>query len=311
MSVSPSERSAELAAQVIGPLVLGGAVRPVRPFGPEAALAVGLEQRIADDALRSAIDEARCQAARALVPVDGLPDLEPAEWSVAAALNDLLQVTNDELSSFATRGRHATLLRATRALCGAIPPPRDHAQAIARHATFGRLLELGRSDVQLSWWTGSASFRGRPAPARLQMWPRLRRVQLAHSSAALVDMAAGLPIDPAEYLDCVRALVQCSPLTDLATLGRPSPEFRWSPSTLGLVTTHVGCNLVLRAFARRDASTTAWLRDGATQGAAALKALERASAALGPSGPAVRIAAGFTALFRAAVEAWADEATAS
>jgi hypothetical protein len=309
--VSPSERAAELATRVIGPLVLGGSIRPTRPFGPEAALAVGLEQRIPDDALRTAVDDARTRSARALVPIEVLPDLQPMEWTMAAALNDLLQVTNDELSSFATRGRHVALLRATRALCDAIAPPTDHAEVVARHASFGRLLGLSRTDVRLSWWTGSALFRGHEPPPRLQLWPRLRRVESVSSSVALADMAAGTPVDPDEYLDCVGALLRCSPLTDLATLGRPSPGFAWSPSTLGLVATHNGCNLVLRAFARRDPSASVWARECGALGAAAIGALAQATAALAPGTAPARIAVGFAELFRAAVEAWTAEATAA
>ena len=310
--MSPSElgeRAVALGTQILAPLVLGDALLPIRPIGLEMALEIGVERRLEDDQQRSAVNAARLRRARALCALDALPELDPSEWAMAAALNDLLQVTNEELSSFATRGRHGTLLAATRRLCDSIAPPADLGQALCRHATFGRLLELKRTDTRVSWWTGSATFRGRAVPGRLQCWPRLRRVDVQTETVALCEMATSLPIDQGDYIGTIGALLRCSPLTDLATVARQSPAFVWSPSTLGLVATHAGCNLALRAFARREPSAALWTRKVAELGAAGLRAMEQAAATL-PAGAGHNMALGFTQVFREAVASWTAEAAA-
>jgi hypothetical protein len=257
-----------------------------------------------------AVDAARLRRARALCALDLVPELDTTQWAMAAALNDLLQVTNDELSSFATRSRHGALLSATRRLCEALPPPSDLGQALGRHATFGRLLGLSRSDARVSWWTGSSVFRGREPPTRLQRWPRLRRVEVQHDRVPLVSMAEWAPVDAGEYLATIGALLRCSPLTDLATVARQSPAFAWSPSTLGLVASHAGCNLALRAFTTQEPSAALWCRTVSELGAAGLAALERATAALLAAPPGHNIALGFTQVFREALAAWNADAAA-
>src|SRR5690606_6037100 len=92
-----------------------------RPFGARLALALGDGRRVVDNDLRTTIDNGRLRVARSLVPVDVLPELGPAEWALAAGLNDLLQATNHELSSFATRSRHEELLDAVADLTVHIP----------------------------------------------------------------------------------------------------------------------------------------------------------------------------------------------
>jgi hypothetical protein len=302
------ERATGLGARVIAPLVLGGTLCPVRPIGIDMALEIGRERRIEDDELRMAVDGARLRRARAVCAVDALPELSAAQWTIAAALNDLLQVTNDELSGFATRSRHAALLGTTRQLCEAIAPSADLEEAIARHATFGRVLELVRTDQRLSWWTGSALFRGRTPPTRLGRWPRLRRVDVQQDRVPLVSMADWAPVDAGEYLATLTALLACSPLSDLATVDRKAPAFVWAPSSLALVSTHAGCNLALRAFATREPSATVWSRKVRELGAAALAALERASNGLPDAGAGRHIALGFTQVFREATAAWSAEA---
>jgi hypothetical protein len=309
--VEVAERAEQLAVQVLGPLVLGGSVEPVRPFGPELALQVGEAGPIGDAELRSNVDQARLRQARRIVPVDVLTDLEPAEWTMAAAFNDLLQVTNEELSSFATRSRHTELLRATQSLCDRLPSPVNLQQAVARHATFRNLLEITRTDTHVSWWTGSAVFRGQPPATRLMRWPRLRRVNVQKHAVPLADMAAWAPVDQAEYHHVLSLLLGCSPLTDLATAWRSSPPFFWTRHTLAIVTTHPGCNLALRAISRYEPSTTVWLRECARRSASALGAFQQATARLPHGSVPQKVAAGWLETFTAAVETWSAAASAA
>lgn len=263
-------RCDELAQGVLAPLVLGGPVHPVRPFGGPLGLRCGVERRLADADLASRLDVARVRRARLLAPIDTLPELDEAEWALLAALNDLLQITNHRLTSPLTRGRYARLAANLRWLLERVPAPRDIGQALARHATFARALEIARTDQKVSWWTGSASFRGEVPPARLLAWREVRRVQVDARRIPLAEMAAGTTgLAEPEYADLVALWLTRSPLTDLATIDRRSPAFAWSASTLALVAAPPGRVLAQRAFARLPEQPV-------------ISALERAAAGVHP-----------------------------
>ncbi len=299
-------RALELAQKVIGPLVLGGPMRPVRPLGPRLALEIGLVERIADDELQSQVEQARLRRARAIVAVDALPDLGLTQWAMAAALNDLLQVTNDQLGGLGRRGRHRRLLKATTGLCAAIPPPAHLGDAVARHATFARLLEATRTDRHVSWWTESRTFRGRPAPSRLLVWPRLRRVRVEEKTVELVRMADDVPVEAEDFAKAVAALLACSPLTDLGSIDRAHPPFAWSRATLAVAATVAGSDLALRAFARQQPSTAQWLRRCQGRGQAALHALQRSMGALARGSSAHHVAARFARRLYEALQLWSE-----
>lgn len=245
------ERCEELAHQVLAPLVLGGAVRPVRPFGARLGLRLGVGRQIQDLDLRTSLDVARVRRARLLAPIDTLPELDEGDWAVLAALNDLLQLTNHELVVTLSRGRYGRLLANVVWLCERIPAPRDVAAALSRHATFARALELSRTDSTVTWWTGSARFRGEPPPRRLLAWRELRRVNVDARQIGIADMSIGVSaVQTDDFLDALALWLTRSPLTDLATATRASPLFAWSQSTLSLVATAPGRSLAYRALAR-------------------------------------------------------------
>lgn len=245
-------RFEELVTRVLAPLVLGGRIEPVRPIGPRLGLALGEGRRIDDADLRSQLDVARVRVARLLAPVDTVLDVAPEDIALTAALSDLLQVSNLELSGAFTRARHAKLLDCALVLAKSVPRPRTIAEALSRHSLFARALEVVRTDTTVSWWTGSASFRGQPAPTRLLRWRELRRVREDMRRVPLVDMAADVPnVTTDMWLDAVGAWLSRSPLTDLATAARRSPAFRWTDASLALIATVPGRTLAFRALSRQ------------------------------------------------------------
>jgi hypothetical protein len=308
--VDLGERAELLARQLIHPLVVGGAVVLQRPLGPKLALQIGVERHITDNDLRMAVDTARLRVARRLLAVDVLPDLDQSEWALAAALNDLLQVTNHELSSFASRGRHETLLAAARAICEAVPPPRSLQAAVARHATFSQLLSLSRVDTKVSWWTGSASFRGQVPPERLLAWPQLRNVRQQRERVGLPDMAEGVPVQTESFHAVLSAFLGCTPLTDLATIARAAPPFRWSAGSLAVVATVGGTNLALRAFEQQAPSAEEWRRSCRKLAKSGSSALEQATAQLADGSPEQAIAKQFSGQLRHAAKHWAGQVEA-
>jgi hypothetical protein len=298
--VDLGERVESLARGVIAPLVLGGLGVLGRPFGQKLACEIGVERRIVDDELRTRIELVRLRVARSLAPVDFLPELDRHEWALAAALNDLLQVTNHELSGIGTRRRHQRLIESVRDTVRRIPASKTLGEAVARHATFSRVLALARTDTHVAWWTGSADFRGQEPPPRLLAWPGLRNVRVDRQRVALVEMARGTPADEAAYQQALAEWLACTPLTDLASAHREAPIFAWSPHTVALVATVPGSNLALRAL---SVATD----DDAAAGQRALAALARAAATV-PAGPAQSIAAQFTSWLGEAKSHWAETA---
>jgi hypothetical protein len=290
------ERAEALAEQVIQPLLVGGKLSPLRPFGARLALTLGEGRRIVDNDLRTRVDNARLRVARTIVAVDLVPELDVHEWALAAMFNDLLQATNHELSSWATRGRHDALAQAVAAACDRLPPCRDLAAAVARHATFSRALEVARVDTRVSWWTGSETFRGQEAPTRLLAWPGLRRVGVQRTTVTLAAMAPGSFVSAGAYVHALGRWISASPLSDLASAARSSPPFAWSSSTVSLVSVVAGANLALRAI-RHHA------RDGRALRAAS-HALETAAAALAPG--AQNVALAFVRQLQAGAEQWAS-----
>ncbi len=249
--MNSSQRAAELGSHVLAPLVLGGPLHPVRPIGARLALSLAEARILPDTDLAERVAEARRRVARSLFPVDDLDEPTAEEWMLVAALNDTLQLTNHLLAGTLSRGRTNKLATSIEALLDVILPPRSAREALARHATFARILELSRTDTVVSWWTGSASFRGESPPRRLLMWPEARRVAKHPSRVRLVHMFSDRDGIPRErYVDIIAKLLSCTPLTDLATASRSAPSFRWSETTLSLVSLPVGRTLALRALAR-------------------------------------------------------------
>jgi hypothetical protein len=250
--VSATERLSELAHDVLAPLVLGGPLHPVRPFGVRVALIVGDGAASIGGELRTQIEVARVRVARLIAPVDTLAEIRPADWALVAALNDLIQLTNHELAGPFTRSRYPRLLASVRDLCELIPAPVDLAAALSRHATFSRVLDCFRTDTNVVWWTGQASFRGQRPPARLLKWRRLRNVEIESRRVGLVDMGQGISaLTPSDYAEALSLWLTRTPLTDLATATRRSPTFAWSASSLGVVATVPGRTLAYRLLLRQ------------------------------------------------------------
>jgi hypothetical protein len=244
----------ELCRAVLAPLVLGGEVHPVRPIGADLGLLLGKGRLVDDVELASSISVARVRRARLIAPVDALPDLDQASFAQLAALNDLIQLTNHHLAGPLTRGRYARLAANVGKLCERIPAPRDVLEALSRHATFARALEVARTDSAVAWWTGSARFRGEPPPSRLLAWPELRRVHVDARKVPLADMPAGAHgVPPGDYAELLGLWLTRSPLTDIATAARKAPPFAWSASTLSLIAAGPGRMLALRALASEPA----------------------------------------------------------
>lgn len=244
--------SAELAARVyrdvVAPLVLGGALRPGRPLGGAAAVTLGEFDAAVDVDLRSRVDLARTRLARGLVAIDLLPPASRDDWTLLAAAHDWLAAVSPALSSVLAPRAGDRLLDLIESALDRVKAPKDALAALSRHTFFARLLEIARKDVRVSFWAGSREFLGEKPPSRLLAWKDVRRVHVAEDARPLMSLPDhGARIDGDRWVAVGRRILALTPLTDLATMTRSAPRFVWSPETLGLVETHAGLVLAVRA----------------------------------------------------------------
>jgi hypothetical protein len=243
--------SRELFAGVMAPLVLGGEVRPGHAMGSRVALA--LTQRVGVEAVDATVldhvQRARVRRARRLLPLDELPPATDAEWTMAAALHDVLQAVNPTFDTALRRSMATRILALAIATLDRVRAPRSTGEALSRHSWFARVMDLARTDTSVSWWTGSRVFRGEGAPARLRAWPGVRRVVVVAAPHALLELEP-LAVDRERVAYALGLLLDRSPLTALATCTRAAPRFAWSGGSLALVATAAGRALALRALDR-------------------------------------------------------------
>jgi hypothetical protein len=275
----PRETARALFEGVMAPLVLGGAVHPGHAIGARSALAltsaVGTEA--VDAALLDRVQARRVRAARRVAPVDSLGLATDAEWRLAAALHDVLQSASPAFDAPLRRGAAARILDVAIALLDRVAPPAHAGEALSRHTWLGRVLDVQRTDTQVSWWTGSRTFRGTPPPARLTAWPELRRVSVVTERRAVLDVEP-LAVDRARLTEAVAWLLERSPLTSMAACARAAPVFAWSGATLALVATRAGRTMAARAIDRLPQGEAR-----SALGRATRELLERRPGAAGPA----------------------------
>ncbi|MCL2723974.1 MAG: hypothetical protein FWD69_05995 [Polyangiaceae bacterium] len=248
---SPQELSERLFSSFLAPLVLGGTVIPNKPLGGKNALSIGDLATPSDPDVLSQVTLARVRIARRLAAVDTLrPAPCGSEWALAAMLNDLVQATHPGFNAAFRRSSPKRILTIINETLARIPPPANVGEALSRHTWLSRMFEITRTDVEVQWWTGHATFLGTDPPSRLLVWPEVRRVKQIRTPRTLMELPAhGSAIDAEVFMRAVYNFLRKTPLTDLATLTRPFPRFVWTHENLAFASTHAGRTLALRAFA--------------------------------------------------------------
>lgn len=234
----------------LAPLVLGGQMAPRKLIGGKAAFAI--ENRVpSNDELLSRTKLTRIRVARKLSPIDTLEAAPSStEWILAAALHDIVQSTHPEFDTLFRRRAPTRILDVVEATLDRIPPPSNVGDALSRHTWFSRMFELTRTDVDLQWWTGSQRFLGSEPPKRLMLWPDLRRVNETRTPRPLMDLpTSGSAVDAPRFTMVIEGFLRKTPLTDLASMTRTAPLFRWSHENLSLISTFAGRTMASRALA--------------------------------------------------------------
>jgi hypothetical protein len=228
------------------PLMVGGPLRPVSIIGPAHAKKIAQQALFLAASSHTAWLDSRVAHVRKLVPVDALPALSLEEWLMIVAFNDMVCSTDPALKGLLSPGKAEKSLRGVRETLALVPSVRTLGEALARHGTFARMMQVQRTDTVVSWWCGSTTFVGREPPQRLLSWPSVRKVRQQRLTSNLSEMA-GTTEENDAYRTALRSLLERTPLTDLATAGRNTPPFAWMPSTTALVT-GAGRRLALRAL---------------------------------------------------------------
>lgn len=249
MASDLAQRAENLFEHFIAPLILGGELAPGKILGARKALAIGIQRSVTNIDLASHVEIARIRIARKIAPIDRIAPLTAQEWALAACLHDIVQSTHPGLSGFFRKDAGRRILGLVNLALDRIAAPSNARAALSRHTIFSRVLEIGRTDTRVSWWTGSEVFRGSEPPPRLLSWPELRRVHVDRTVHPLSD----LPVDPKDidsklFYDTIRRFISLSPVTDLATANRTDIAFAWSVPTLALVSSPVGRTLAARAI---------------------------------------------------------------
>lgn len=239
-----------LFVDFLAPLVLGGALRPGKPVGGKTALSLGDGRSPGDVDLLSRCELARVRVARKIAPVDMFqPAPTGAEWALGAVLHDLVQSTHPGFHTALRRRGPKRILDVAAKTLARVPPPTSLGEALSRHTWFSRMFALTRIDVELRWWTGAERFLGAEPPARLQLWPELRRVRQTRTPRELMDLpTSGAVVDQLAFAAVIGAFLTKTPLTDLATMDRASPTFAWTHESLALVATQGGRTVANRAL---------------------------------------------------------------
>jgi len=255
MAVDLSAVCDRLFKDFMAPLVLGGVVSPGKPIGGKTALLLTPDRPAHDPDLLSHVNLARVRVARKLAPVDRFEPPSHAEWILAAMLHDVVQSTHPGFDAVFRRSAPNRLLDVAQLTLARVPPPLSVGDALSRHTWFHRIFEVTRTDVKLSWWTGSQTFLGTEPPARLMAWPEVRRVRKDEIPHPLMELPqSGAAVDAAKFSTTLTELLRRTPLTDVATCARGGPPFAWSDAAVALISSRNGRTLVVRALGRSKSS---------------------------------------------------------
>jgi len=213
--------AAGFLARFVLPLVAGGEVHVGKPL--TSADLARLEHDLDHATVELvAVDEARTEVLAALVARPPALVLDTDELALAAGLHNALVLAHPDADRALVTDHMRRRLAGAALGMASQPLSRDRTRVMARHALLHNVLDLGRADVTVSWWTGRARFLGQRPPARLTAWRSVRRVREEVTRAGFDELLATPEAAPA-----VAALLRRSPLTQLLAAHPSAPPLHW------------------------------------------------------------------------------------
>lgn len=210
------------------PLVKGGELHVGAPIPPPQLEEM---QRDLDSATAEqvAVDDARIEMATLLVCRPPPLILEPEDLALTAGLYNALAANHPRTDSvLVTEKQRRRVLDAALTMVSQ-PLTQNRQRVIGRHALLHNLFRLERTDITVSWWTGSARFFGQPTPARLTAWRGVRRVQEEVMTVGFDELLATTETAPV-----IATLLRRTPLTQLLCTHRTAPPLHWEDAVFAL-----------------------------------------------------------------------------
>lgn len=203
------------------PLVAGGEMHVGKPIDARRLEAMEHELPHASVPL-VAIDEAREVVLSDIVVRPPAMVFDIDELSLAAAVHNLLYLSHPDADGLRLTLSARAKVVATAQRFSARTRSGNRRVVMARHALLHNIFDIGRKDLKVSWWTGSASYLGQAAPQRLMRWSGVRRVRQTESRVGFSELFKGP--DTAAVLV---SLLRRSPLSQLLYAGSEGPHLHW------------------------------------------------------------------------------------
>jgi len=190
------------------PLVGGGVMHVGAPIDVDALMQLERDLPHASVPL-VAIDEIRHQVIAQTVLRPPSFVFGEDELSLAVAVHNLLFFAHPDAQRWHTSKTRKSIAACARRFA-AQPLATHRDQALLRHGLLHNLLNTTRTDIKLSWWTGSATFQGQEIPMRLSRWAKVRRVHKSETTVPCKELFTS-----PEVVNILRMLLRRSPLTRL------------------------------------------------------------------------------------------------
>lgn len=212
---------AEFLERFVLPLVAGGEMHIGKPVSADEL------QRFEEEIPHAtvpivAIDEARTAVVSSIVVRPPAVVFDRDELSLACAVHNLLFLSHPRADAWTmSRAARSKVIAAAQRFATR-PRTEARARVLARHGLLHNFFDISRTDLKLTWWTGSSVFLGQSPPSRLTAWPTVRRVRREESTTSFQELLGGADIAPV-----VVTLVRRSPLSQLLTMSRFGPPLHW------------------------------------------------------------------------------------
>jgi len=238
---------AEFLENFVLPLVAGGDMHVGAPI--DATTLKDFEHQLPHASVPLvAIDEARERVLASLVVKPPACVLDVDELSLAAAVHNLLFLAHPDADGWNMSESKRAKIVASAQSFAARPRSLQRTRVLARHGLLHNLFRIGRTDIKVSWWTGSASYLGQDVPARLTRWSGVRRVHQEESYVGFRELFQG-----ADVVSVIASLARRSPLTLLYSSGKGGPHLHWEDSVALLRDAEIARSLAYSCIAGSDA----------------------------------------------------------
>jgi hypothetical protein len=210
------------------PLVRGGELHIGAPISPPE-LQVMQGELDSASAEQVAVDDVRIEVASLLVCRPPPFLFEPEDLALTVGLYNTLAANHPRTDSVLVTDKQRRRVLDAALTMVSQPLTQNRQRVLGRHALFHNLFRLERTDLTITWWTGSARFFGQSPPTRLTAWRGVRRVQEETQTVGFEELLA-----TTENAPVIATLLRRTPLTQLLGVHRSAPPLHWEDAVFAL-----------------------------------------------------------------------------